>query len=124
MEIRRADGTYIRQGYDDKMLYPILYGIILQKDSKEQIVELRKVIDVGIFQEAMKRMTKEDFKQLEDELAKMEEKINKETPSSQEMFEADVKFHAVIVGILDNRLLESIGYYVDKITKSSRIVAK
>lgn len=49
LEIRRADGTYIRQGYDDKMLYPILYGIILQKDSKEQIVELRKVIDVGIF---------------------------------------------------------------------------
>ncbi|WP_304157612.1 FadR/GntR family transcriptional regulator [Fusobacterium ulcerans] len=123
LEIRRADGTYIRQGYDDKMLYPILYGIILQKDSKEQIVELRKVIDVGIFQEAMKRMTKEDFKQLEDELTKMEEKINKEIPSSQEMFEADVKFHAIIVGILDNRLLESIGYYVDKITKSSRIVA-
>lgn len=123
LEIRRADGTYIRQEYDDKMLYPILYGIILQKDSKEQIVELRKVIDVGIFQEAMKRMTKEDFKQLEEELSKMEEKINKETPSPQEMFEADVKFHAIIVGILDNRLLESIGYYVDKITKSSRIIA-
>ena len=123
LEIRRADGTYIRQEYDDKMLYPILYGIILQKDSKEQIVELRKVIDVGIFQEAMKRMTKEDFKQLEEELSKMEEKINKETPSPQEMFEADVKFHAVIVEILENRLLESIGYYVDKITKSSRIVA-
>ena len=53
----------------------------------------------------------------------MEEKINKETPSPQEMFEADVKFHTVIVEILDNRLLESIGYYVDKITKSSRIIA-
>ncbi len=117
--------TYIRQGYDDKDAVSNLgMELFYKKILKEQIVELRKVIDVGIFQEAMKRMTKEDFKQLEDELAKMEEKINKETPSSQEMFEADVKFHAVIVGILDNRLLESIGYYVDKITKSSRIVCK
>lgn len=65
----------------------------------------------------------EDFKQLEEELLRMEEKINKKIPSPQEMFEADVKFHAVIVEILDNRLLESIGYYIDKITKSSRIVA-
>lgn len=80
LEIKRADGTYIRQEYDDKMLYPILYGIILQKDSKEQIVELRKVIDVGIFQEAIKRMTEEDFKQLEEELLRMEEKINKKIP--------------------------------------------
>lgn len=39
------------------------------------------------------------------------------------MFEADVKFHAIIVGILDNRLFESIGYYVDKSQKSSHIVA-
>ena len=123
LEIRRADGTYIRQEYDDKMLYPILYGIILQKDSKKQIVELRKVIDIGIFQEAMNRMTKDDFRELEEELTKMEEKIHKESPSPQEMFEADVKFHSIIVGILENRLLESIGYYVDKITKSSRIVA-
>lgn len=122
LEIRRADGTYIRQGYDDKMLYPLLYGIILQKDSKEQIVELRKVIDIGMFQEAITKMTEKECKMLEEELATMEEEIYKENPSSQEMFEADVRFHAVIVDILDNRLLESIGYYVDKITKSSRVI--
>lgn len=64
LEIRRADGTYICQEYNYKMLYPILYGIILQRDSQKQVVELRKVIDVGILQEAMKRMGKEEFHQL------------------------------------------------------------
>lgn len=121
LEIRRADGTYIRQQYDNKMLYPVLYGIILQKDSKNQIVELRKVIDVGIFQEAMKRMTEEKIKELEEELGRMKEEIYKENASSSEMFDSDVRFHAIIVGILDNRLLESIGDYVDKITMQSRI---
>lgn len=121
LEIRRADGTYIRQKYDDKMLYPLLYGIILQKDSKEQIVELRKVIDVGIFQEAMKRMTNKEIEALEEELGKMKKEIFRENASSEEMFDCDVRFHAIIVGILDNRLLESIGHYVDKITMQSRI---
>lgn len=121
LEIRRADGTYIRQDYDDKMLYPILYGIILQQDSKDQIVELRKVIDVGIFQEAMNRMKDEDVKALDDELAAMEEEIYRENASSIEIFDIDVKFHGIIVGMLNNRLLESIGYYVDKITRQSRL---
>lgn len=121
LEIRRADGTYIRKDYDDKMLYPILYGIILQQDSKEQIVELRKVIDVGIFQEAMNRMTEENIKALDNELTEMEEEIYSENASSDEIFDIDVKFHRIIVGMLNNRLLESIGNYVDKITRQSRL---
>lgn len=31
VEIKRASGTYVRKEYNYKMLYPILYGIILQK---------------------------------------------------------------------------------------------
>lgn len=122
VEIRRADGTYIRQEYNYKMLYPILYGIILQKDSKQQIVELRKVIDVGILQEAMKRMKQEDFDRLEEIVEEMEEEIHKENPSSREIFDADVRFHSAIAAVMKNNLLDSIGYYVDKITHKTRIL--
>ena len=38
VHIKRAEGTFVSQEYDSKMLYPILYGIILQKDSTNQIV--------------------------------------------------------------------------------------
>ena len=123
VEIRRADGTYIRQEYNYKMLYPILYGIILQKDSKQQIVELRKVIDLGVLQEAMKRMGEEEFIQLETVIGEMEEEMSKERPSSREIFDADVQFHSVIVDVMKNNLLEGIGYYVDKITRQTRMLA-
>lgn len=123
LEIRRAEGTFIRQDYNYKMLYPILYGIILQKDSKGQIVNLRKVIDIGILQVAMKSMTEEELHGLQDVLAEMEEELLKEQPSSSVLFDIDVKFHSVIVGVLQNVLLESIGYYVDKITRNTRVLA-
>lgn len=123
LEIRRADGTYICQEYNYKMLYPILYGIILQKDSKQQIIELRKVIDVGIMHEAMKRMTSEDLQRLEAVIKDMEEEIQKENPSSGTIFDIDVRFHTVMTAVFSNHLLESIGYYVDKITRQSRVLA-
>ena len=76
VEIKRASGTYVRKEYNYKMLYPILYGIILQKDSKRQIVELRKVIDVGVLQEAMRKMEDEDIQLLSDNVKKMQEEMN------------------------------------------------
>lgn len=123
VEIRRADGTYICQEYNYKMLYPILYGIILQKDSQKQIIELRKVIDVGIMQEAMHRMGVDEFHQLETVIEDMEQAINKEPPVAREIFDLDVRFHAVMTDVFSNGLLESIGYYIDTITKQSRILA-
>ena len=122
VEIRRADGTYIRQEYNYKMLYPILYGIILQKDSKQQLIELRKVIDLGILQEAMKLMGDQEFEELEIEIRNMEEEIKKEEPSSVKIFEADVRFHSVLVDVMKNDLLDSIAYYVDKITRQTRVL--
>lgn len=123
LEIRRADGTYICQEYNNKMLYPILYGIILHKDAKRQIIELRKVIDLGILREAMVRMGPEDFDKLTESIREMSAAMQRPDAQSRDIFEADVKFHALLTGLLENQLLESIGYYVDKITRQSRIMA-
>lgn len=123
LEIRRADGTYICQEYNYKMLYPVLYGIILQRDSQQQVVELRKVIDVGIIQEAMDRMQRKDYQMLESVIGEMEMEIEKKNPSPELIFEIDVRFHAVLTAVFSNHLLVSIGDYVDKITRQSRIQA-
>ena len=60
VHIKRAEGTFVSQEYDSKMLYPVLYGIILQKDSTKQIMELRKVIDVGVLQLAVDKLRAEE----------------------------------------------------------------
>jgi GntR family transcriptional repressor for pyruvate dehydrogenase complex len=123
LEIRRAEGTFIRQDYNYKMLYPILYGIILQKDSQGQIVNLRKVIDIGILQVAVKAMGDKEIGKLQEILQEMRAELEKEQPSPTTIFDIDVTFHSAIVNVLDNALLESIGYYVDKITRSTRVMA-
>lgn len=123
VHIRRAEGTFVNQEYNSKMLYPILYGIILQKDSTSQIIELRKVIDIGILQVAAEKMTSQKLIAIEEALIELEKEITAPNANARRIFDADVKFHSEIVGVTENVMLKSICYYVDKITRQTRMEA-
>ncbi len=123
LTIKRAEGTFVKQDYDSKMLYPVLYGIILQKDSANQIVEMRKIIDVGILQLAIDKLDLEAFHKAELAMKDLEKKITASKVEVQDIFEADIAFHMVLVDITQNVLLEGICFYVDQITRKSRMKA-
>lgn len=123
VKIKRAEGTFISEGFSYKMIYPVLYGIILQGNANQQVVDLRKVIDIGILREAAEVIREPDLQELEAVLAQMQQACAKGSPDPAEIFTVDLKFHAVIVGILDNRMLESIGYYIDNITRRTRVMS-
>lgn len=123
LTIKRSEGTFVNQTYDSKMLYPVLYGIILQKDSANQIVEMRKIIDVGILQLAIDKLNLESLHKAEQAMDDFEKKITADNVDAKGIFEADVTFHMVLVDITENALLEGICSYIDQITQKSRIKA-
>lgn len=118
--IKRADGTFVSESYNQKMLDPILYGIILQKDVAEEIIELRKVIDIGILQVAIQKLSDEQLAEITRYLNILEHEMKKETASVEEILEADLNFHMAITIAIDNKLLTSMYHYVDRITIPSR----
>lgn len=123
INIKRAEGTFVTQDYDSKMLFPVLYGIILQKDSANQIVELRKIIDVGILQLVIEKLNVESLDKIEEVMTDLEKKITATNVEAKDVFEADIAFHKVLVDITQNALLEGICFYVDQITRASRMKA-
>ena len=57
LEIRRAEGTFVCEGFSESMIDPMIYGIILDKeDSYENLMELREMMEVGVMQLAMKKV--------------------------------------------------------------------
>ena len=51
LEIRRAEGTFICDGFSPSMINPAIYQIILQKESRyEELIGLRKIIENGMMQ--------------------------------------------------------------------------
>ena len=97
VHIKRAEGTFVSQEYDSRMIYPVLYGIILQKDSTSQIVELRKVIDVGLLQLAVDKLRSKSLEQtqmeaIEKAMEELEYQAHMDKPQARSLYEADVQF--------------------------------
>ena len=46
--IRRADGTFVSENYNQKMLDPLLYSLILQDHDWRYFVQLRSAMEIGV----------------------------------------------------------------------------
>lgn len=47
LESKRAEGTFVCSGFQESMIDPMIYGIILNQDSSENLMELREMVESG-----------------------------------------------------------------------------
>lgn len=119
--IKRADGTFVCDTYNGKMLDPMLYGIILQKDSWQDFIKLRTVMDIGTLYVVLHQdNSREKLQKLKSLIEKMKEICSEQNSSVDAIMEADEKFHKTIAEIADNEQLVNITDYITRITIPSR----
>jgi len=120
LDIRRPEGTFVANGFSDKMINPLLYGIILdQSDSLDSLKELREWIDFGILELATEKAAPEDLFQLEEQLNKLLEEID--SGDAEKVFVADDNFHEAISIAAHNSLLGQIAKLVRTLTSEMRM---
>ena len=118
--IKRSEGTFIADNFRYNMLDPGLYGIILQKDSISEIMQLREVFDNGIMHVAMEIITEKDIKNLKKSFIKLKESILGKNKNIEKILEEDINFHKSLFEMDNNTLLNNIAEYIDRITIPSR----
>ncbi len=122
--IKRAEGTFVAKGYNNKMLYPVLYGIILQENAANQVIELRKILDDGVLHLVIEKMQyKYELEPARKIIENLRVDIEKNGAEAKKIFDADIAFHNALLEITNNDLLRGIGSYVNLITKKTRIKA-
>ena len=120
--IRRADGTYICDSYDQKMLDPMLYNIILHKNDWRDFVTLRAVMDIGTLHLALTLPNVEDcVPELERLVEAMAEEMEGPEPSKERVMELDTRFHALIAQTTHNPQIASVTEYITRLTVPSRM---
>lgn len=121
LEIRRAEGTFVCEGFSESMIDPMIYGIILDKeDSYEDLMELREMVEVGVMQLAMQKVEKEDLRLLEEKLACMKSEIDKGPENIEKVFKADNDFHDIITAMGKNAIVTKINQVVRMLTYALR----
>ena len=121
LEVRRAEGTFVVSNYNDKMLNPMVYGIILSGRDQAGLIETRRIIDTGVLSIVIEKVTDKEMGELEDALEALKRELFREKPSAERIFDADVAFQQSLMRLTQNDILNGIGIFVDRITKLSRI---
>ena len=121
LEIRRAEGTYVCEGFTDTMIDPIIYGIILDKaGSYEYLMELREIMEAGVMKLAMENAKEEEFRNLRIQLERMRREIEIGPENVDRVFQEDNEFHSIITSMGHNPLVQKIEAVVRTLTHSMR----
>lgn len=121
LEIRRAEGTYVCDGFQESMIDPMVFGIILDNSQDgKNLMELREVMEAGVIQLAMNNADEDEFKDLSRKLNLLKTEIDFGSDNIENIFEADNEFHSQISKMGHNPLVTKLEDVVRVLTYSMR----
>lgn len=106
LEIRRGDGTYIAEKLLPSTFDSLVYSVIFEQSTPDEIMELRMSLDTDVLELVINKATSEDILLLEDihrEFLSLIEKKDYEKIAMQ-----DLKFHYALIDMARNPLLGRI----------------
>lgn len=116
-------GTFVSENYNQKMLDPgCCTAIILQKNSWQEFVELRSVIDIGTLNIIIQRNDITSFlPDLYRTFGELSAEMHSPEPSVDKVLELDSRFHTQIANAAQNPMLATITEYITRLTMPSRL---
>lgn len=122
LEIRRADGTFVCDGFAPQVINPAIYRIILQKEnSYDELIDLRKIIENGIMQLLIeKKIPKETWDKIGTKCDILVKELEEEKPDIARVADADIDFHEEIAKATNNSLVLVVHDVVVQLTRESR----
>ena len=120
LESKRSEGTFVCDGFKESMIDPMVYGIILNQDSFENLMELREMTEAGIMRLAILKYDEAEMRTLEGLLADMRAALDSGGDTVESFFRADNAFHDQISQMGKNPLADKIGRVVRTLTYAMR----
>ena len=122
IEVRQGEGSFINNSFEKTLFQPLSIMFMLQKSKPEEIIELRKVIEVETAYLAAKRATDEEIEKLRSLIEQL--KILKDLDDEEASVAVDKEFHYYIAKASKNQLLANvlnvISELMDKFIKDAR----
>lgn len=122
LEIRRPVGTYVCSSFNDAMINPILYGIILSRgENYDELMDLREIMETGTMLTVIRNASDDQIASLEEPLHALKDACLCKTPSIEEVFQKDNAFHEIVMSLSHNRVVSKIAETVRAMTHDMRL---
>ncbi len=121
LESRRAEGTFVASGFQESMIDPMVYGIVLNQGKDfDSLMELRELMEAGDLRLAVKKQTPEGLAEIRRTLEEFEAAAAGEGDILDAVFRADNDFHNAISALCQNPLVDKIDRVVRVLTYAVR----
>jgi len=100
LEIRRGDGTYVCNQMESSIFDKIVYGLILNLSTGEELIELREMIDEQTIRAVIDKIDEEGLNLIKNNLDLMNEAIEKNDMKSVQNI--DYSFHILLIDLCKN----------------------
>jgi len=101
LEIRQGGGIFVKANPSNSVIEPLSFILLLEKDELQNILEVRKALEVEAAGLAAQRRKKEDLETMQ----KLIEQMEKDLPDAKNSEALDLKFHLAIAKASYNPLL-------------------
>lgn len=120
LEIRRSEGTFVVKEYNDKLLNPLLYGLILSEHSMEELLEVKIAIANSELYLAILNSSDEEIKRLREYGLEFKKIMNDTSADTEEKYQASKRFNEYLGEISHNRMLYQLDSIIRKIASFTR----
>jgi GntR family transcriptional regulator, transcriptional repressor for pyruvate dehydrogenase complex len=117
LEIKRGDGTYIVKEVKPTVFDSVIYSIIMEQSTHEELLELRKTLEIDVLEMVVEKAGQDDMEMLK-KLIEILEKSSKEK-NFERAAQLDLEFHHKLADIAGNKLLSRIVKGVQNLFYSS-----
>lgn len=111
LEIRQGEGIFVKTSPSNAVIEPLSFILLLEKGKLQNILEVRKALEVEAAGLAAMRRDEEDLAALKELISQMEEDL----PEAKRSEELDLKFHLALAKASKNPLLDRLMNTVQEI---------
>lgn len=120
VEVRRGDGTYVSSKASGNAVNPMLYQLLLERGTMEDLLELRVMFEPAFALLAARKATEEDFEKIK----AAQQHCEKLALENKHTGDDDIAFHTAILHATHNPYVIRIGelilkMFVESISRSS-----
>ena len=123
LEIRRAKGTYVVEEYNDQLLNPLIYGLILSERSMDELLDVKIALSNSVTYLVLLNASDEEVAELRRLCDTFREVMLDPKSTDRECYKASIGFNVYLSVICHNRLLAQLDGIVHKIASFTRHTA-
>ncbi|KGX85591.1 FadR/GntR family transcriptional regulator [Pontibacillus litoralis] len=115
LEMRQGEGTFVKQFDASRFSVPLSVAFLMKRENVKELLEVRKILEIGVVESAVNNHTKEDLLSMKQALYEMERAGGNGDLGEK----ADLEFHLAIAKASHNHMLYNLMQSVSEIMKEA-----